>query len=219
MAQSQNDTNQIRVRDLPERERPVNRLREVGRKAFLTFKGAPQKSRRFKVREEFETEVRNGRELRRILRSLGLVAGFRYAKHRTVFRKGAVKICLDETAVGHFAELEGERSDIVKLAKTLGFSPARMIKRDYVAAYRYLSPAYQAVVTEQQYQAKFGRVLEWRLAKAKDIHYDSPTLASVSVEVTYRVHPPGVQGEMIETSKEFSEKWLYKDGGWWYTVQ
>ena len=30
MAQSQNDTNQIRVRDLPERERPVNRLREVG---------------------------------------------------------------------------------------------------------------------------------------------------------------------------------------------
>lgn len=108
------------------------RLREVGRKAFLTFKGAPQKSRRFKVREEFETEVRNGRELRRILRSLGLVAGFRYAKHRTVFRKGAVKVCLDETAVGHFAELEGERSDIVKLAKTLGFSPARMIKRDYV---------------------------------------------------------------------------------------
>jgi adenylate cyclase class IV len=35
-------------------------------------------------------------------------------------------------ALGSFAELEGERSDIVRLAKTLGFSPAQMIKRDYV---------------------------------------------------------------------------------------
>ena len=36
MAQSQNETNQIRVRDLPERERPVNRLREVGPQAVST---------------------------------------------------------------------------------------------------------------------------------------------------------------------------------------
>ena len=108
------------------------RLREAGRKTFLTFKGTPQKSRRFKVRDEFETEVRNGKQVRRILRSLGLIPAFRYRKHRTVFRKGTVKICLDETAVGNFAELEGERSDIVRLAKTLGFSPAQMIKRDYV---------------------------------------------------------------------------------------
>ncbi len=108
------------------------RLREAGRKAFLTFKGAPRKSRRFKVRDEFETEVRNAKEMRRILRSLGLVARFRYGKFRTVFRKGVVKVCLDETAVGNFAELEGERSDIVRLVKSLGYAPAQMIKRDYV---------------------------------------------------------------------------------------
>ncbi len=108
------------------------RLRQAGRKTFLTFKGTPQKSRRFKVRKEFETEVRNGKQLRRILSSLGLVPAFRYRKLRTVFRKGTVKVCLDETAVGNFAELEGERSDIVRFAKTLGFSPAQMIKRDYV---------------------------------------------------------------------------------------
>jgi adenylate cyclase, class 2 len=108
------------------------RLREAGRKTYLTFKGTPQKSRRFKVRDEFETEIRNGKEIRRILRALGLVPTFRYSKFRTVLRKGAVKVCLDETAVGSFAELEGQRSDIVRLAKTLGFSPAQMIKRDYV---------------------------------------------------------------------------------------
>ena len=108
------------------------RPREAGRKTFLTFKGPPQKSRRFKVRDEFETEIRNGKEMRRILRALGLVPTFQYRKFRTVFRKGVVKVCLDETAVGNFAELEGERSDIVRLAKTLGYSPAQMIKRDYV---------------------------------------------------------------------------------------
>jgi predicted adenylyl cyclase CyaB len=112
------------------------RLREAGRKTFLTFKGTAQKSRRFKVRDEFETEVRNGKQMRQILKRLGLVPAFHYQKHRTVFRKGSVKVCLDETAVGVFAELEGERSDIVRLAKSLGFSPAQMIKRDYVEMIR-----------------------------------------------------------------------------------
>ena len=121
----------FRSGELREKGRAL-RLREAGRKAFLTFKGTAQKSRRFKVRDEFETEIRNGKQMRRILRSLGLIPTFRYSKLRTVFRKGAVKVCLDETAVGNFAELEGERSDIVRLAKKLGFSPAQMIKRDYV---------------------------------------------------------------------------------------
>jgi predicted adenylyl cyclase CyaB len=112
------------------------RLRETEARASLTFKGPRQKSRRFKVREEFETEVRNAKQLRRILRGLGLVPAFRYHKVRTVFRKGNVKVCLDETAVGNFVELEGERSDIVKLAKSLGFSPADMIKQDYVELFQ-----------------------------------------------------------------------------------
>jgi predicted adenylyl cyclase CyaB len=112
------------------------RLRETGAKAFLTLKGPRQKSRRFKVREEFETEVRNAKQLRKILRGLGLVPAFRYHKIRTVFRKGNVKVCVDETVVGNFVELEGERNDIVRLAKSMGFSPADMIKRDYVELFR-----------------------------------------------------------------------------------
>jgi adenylate cyclase class 2 len=108
------------------------RLRRAGRKVFLTFKGAPQKSRRFKVREEHETEVRNEKALRRILRGLGFVAIFRYEKSRTTFRRGRLRISLDETAAGVFCEFEGERSDIVRYARTLGFSSAEMIKQDYV---------------------------------------------------------------------------------------
>lgn len=108
------------------------RLRRAGRKVFLTFKGAPQKSRRFKVREEYETEVRNEKAMRRILRGLGFVAVFRYEKSRTVFRRGSLRICLDETSAGAFCEFEGEKSDIVRYARSLGFSSAEMIKQDYV---------------------------------------------------------------------------------------
>ena len=122
--------------DLPSRvlteKKCALRLRRAGRKVFLTFKGAPQKSRRFKVREEHETEVRNEKALRRILRGLGFVAVFRYEKSRTTFRRGRLRISLDETAAGVFCEFEGKRSDIVRYARTLGFSSAEMIKQDYV---------------------------------------------------------------------------------------
>ncbi len=108
------------------------RVRKAGRKVFLAFKGAPQKSRRFKVREEFETEVKNEKQAHQILQSLGLAPVFRYQKFRTVFRKGRLKIYLDETAAGDFCEFEGEKNEIVKFAKFLGFSRADLIKLDYV---------------------------------------------------------------------------------------
>ncbi len=108
------------------------RLRLVGKKAFLTFKATPQKSRRFKVREEFETEVRDGKQIKKILRALGFVPVFSYRKHRTVYSTNRLKICLDETAAGNFCELEGDRSDIIKFAKKMGFLRPDLIKLDYV---------------------------------------------------------------------------------------
>ncbi len=108
------------------------RLRKAGRKTFLTFKGTPQKSRRFKVREEFETEVKNEKALRKILHALGFRPVFRYQKFRTVYQKSRLKICLDETAIGNFLELEGERNEIMKLARALGFGRTDLIKKDYV---------------------------------------------------------------------------------------
>lgn len=112
------------------------RLRLVGRKAFLTFKGTPQKSRRFKVREEFETEVRDVKQLKKILKVLGLFPVFTYRKNRTLFRTNRLKVCLDETAAGNFCELEGERNDIIKFAKKLGFSRGDLIKLDYIQLLR-----------------------------------------------------------------------------------
>lgn len=114
------------------KKRQALRVRKIGKKAFLTFKGTPQKSRKFKIREEYETEVKNQKQLRKILKSLGLIPIFHYQKYRTVFKKGCLKICFDEISIGNFIEMEGEREEIVKVAKTLGFSKDKFIKLDYI---------------------------------------------------------------------------------------
>ncbi len=108
------------------------RLRSLQKKSFLTFKGTPQKSRKFKIREEHETEVKNAQRTKKILKALGLIPIFQITKYRTVFRKGRLKICLDETPIGLFIEFEGEREKIARLAKSLQIPKTRWIKKDYV---------------------------------------------------------------------------------------
>ena len=66
------------------KKRQALRLRKINKKTFFTFKGAPQKSRKFKIREEYETEVKNEKQLKKILKSIGLSPVFNYKKHRTV---------------------------------------------------------------------------------------------------------------------------------------
>jgi adenylate cyclase class 2 len=107
-------------------------LRTAGKRAVLTFKGAKQKSRSFKVREEFETGVANRRETRKILAGLGLQPVFTYRKHRTIFRKDKLVLTVDETSVGNFIEIEGKRHEIVRFAKSLGYSRADFITASYM---------------------------------------------------------------------------------------
>jgi adenylate cyclase class 2 len=108
------------------------RVRKINKKTFLTFKGPEQKSRKFKIREEYETEVKNERHLRKILKSLELQPVFQYSKFRTVFRRKKLIVCLDETPIGNFLELEGQQSEIVKFAQGLNFSKEDFIKLDYI---------------------------------------------------------------------------------------
>lgn len=108
------------------------RLRKINKKTFLAFKGPPQKSRKFKVREEYETEVKKAKQIKKILKAIGLIPAFNYQKQRIIYKKNNLKICLDETQVGNFLELEGERNDIVKFARSLGFSKKEFIKLDYI---------------------------------------------------------------------------------------
>lgn len=96
---------------------------------------------------------------------------------------------------------------------------AALIKGDTEAAYMYLSPAQRSVVSLQQYRRTLGGAVQWRVAQVDDIRYDSPTVAVVSVALTYRFASSGTGNKEIESVRQMQEKWLYKDGGWWYTTQ
>ena len=107
------------------------RLRTENKKAYLTFKGPLQKSRKFKIRKKYETEVKNVKQTKKILKELGFVPTFGYDKYRTIYRVKKLKICLDETSIGNFVELEGEQTHIVRFANSLGFAKKEFIKKDY----------------------------------------------------------------------------------------
>ena len=107
------------------------RLRKSGRRQTLTFKGSPHPSRSFKVREEFETAVSDGGQVRKILKALGLRPTFTYRKHRTLLRKTNLLNCVDETSAGDYLELEGKRHEITRFARSLGFGRADFLQTDY----------------------------------------------------------------------------------------
>ena len=111
--------------------------------ALLTFKGpakgAPAEEQGgYKVREEHEVRISDHGGLPKILESLGLRPRFRYEKFRTTFQLlglRGVKLMVDETPIGDFVELEGERGEIDRATELLGFARSDYITKSYGALF------------------------------------------------------------------------------------
>ena len=112
------------------------RLREVGGKAIVTFKGKPLESKH-KSREELEIDVSDPARTRLILERLGFRPIFRYQKYRTEYRQPARSgtATLDETPIGVFMELEGQPAWIDRTARLLGFREKDYINSSYGRLY------------------------------------------------------------------------------------
>ncbi len=98
---------------------------------MLTLKGPLPGEFRHKVRAEHETNVGDAREAERILRGIDLKPAWRYQKYRTEFELEGLHVCLDETPLGCFVELEGEPEAIDRVAAALGFSADAYIRDSY----------------------------------------------------------------------------------------
>jgi len=115
------------------------RLRKAGREWLLTYKG-PSIPGPHKSREESETKLANGDEMRLILDALGYRETFVYERYRTTFvlgsgaRKGEAVI--DETPIGNYLELEGAPAWIDRLAAALGFEPSQYILQSYATLFQ-----------------------------------------------------------------------------------
>lgn len=111
------------------------RLRSYGNKSILTFKGQIQEHPNLKRREELESRVEDFEQTKTILNALGLTVHFEYSKIRETFalHQGdeGVTICLDQTGVGNFVEIEGSSETIHEVAKKLGWTSDLFIKKSY----------------------------------------------------------------------------------------
>ena len=114
------------------------RLRTVGRRGWITFKGPRQRQQGFKVRTEWEAEVAPAANAEKILQALGYQPVFRYKKFRTTYtqqgRRGGEAL-LDETPIGTYLELEGAQAWIGRVARQLGYASKDFITKTYAELY------------------------------------------------------------------------------------
>ena len=114
------------------------RLRSYEGETLLTFKGPVQPDLTLKRREEIETQVKDGAAFREVLGRLGLVPVFEYHKTREILGVNhdgrALHVCLDETPVGVFVEVEGEPEAIGWVASIFGWT--NPIKKSYIEIYQ-----------------------------------------------------------------------------------
>ena len=115
------------------------RLRTVGGRGWITFKGPRQRQQGFKVRTEWEAEVAPAASAEKILQALGYQPVFRYEKFRTTYTqqgRRSGEALLDETPIGTFLELEGAQSWIGRVARQFGYAPKNFITKTYAELYR-----------------------------------------------------------------------------------
>lgn len=113
------------------RDDVVLRVRRKGGRSLLTLKTPVGGDHRHKVRNEVETTVGDAAATVELLSQLGFRPSWRYQKYRTVYTLGNLEICLDETPLGCYVELEGPPGEIDRAAAGLGFTPDRYVRLSY----------------------------------------------------------------------------------------
>jgi adenylate cyclase class 2 len=109
------------------------RLRVTDRGAFLTYKDRARTEAGVKVREEIESafpRTEAGR-LAETLERVGMEVIFRYQKFRTTWEWDGLLLTLDETPIGVFIEVEGDREGIDRAASRLGYASSDYIASSY----------------------------------------------------------------------------------------
>ena len=127
------------VFDRPDRSLKENgmvlRLRARDEKRILTLKSPVPGIHVHKVREEHETEVGDIEIMREVFERLGFEIAWRYQKHRTQYKLDDLAICLDETPIGCYVELEGPPEQIDRVAASMGFGVKDYMRHSYRELY------------------------------------------------------------------------------------
>ncbi|MFA5382018.1 MAG: class IV adenylate cyclase [Candidatus Micrarchaeia archaeon] len=118
---------QIEFFDFPDekisKNKSILRLRKYGKTIELTHKTKRKNQGKFKVREETEINIDNFENAEKILKKLGLKCINKSEKYRTSYKYENLKIEIDQhPKISAYMEIEGNKKDIEKLVKKLGFT-------------------------------------------------------------------------------------------------
>lgn len=114
----------------------VLRVRRVGGRNILTFKGPATFDGAVKLRREIELEISSSERLSELLHALGYTPGLRYEKERESWTLGAARVDLDHTPMGDFVEIEGATTCLEATALALGLDPADAVAQSYIGLWR-----------------------------------------------------------------------------------
>jgi len=114
----------------------VLRVRRVGDRHILTFKGPATFDGAVKKRREIELEVSSSGRISELLHALGYAPGMRYEKDRESWNLGEARVDLDHTPIGNFVEIEGPINCLEATARQLGLDPADAVAQSYISLWR-----------------------------------------------------------------------------------
>jgi len=111
------------------------RTRQYGDQATLTWKGPRVADAQLKIRPELETGVADAAAMEGILQELGFSPVLEMVKTRSIWIRGDLEACLDDTPFGSFLELEGAREAIAGAMAQLGLESGQIEPRSYAVLY------------------------------------------------------------------------------------
>lgn len=89
------------------------------------------------------------------------------------------------------------------------------LQGDFAKAYAYEAPDIRKATSQQDYAFQLGRTqVRWHVASLKELRYDRPDRAIAVVTLEYSF-PIAGGGELMRTSGDFPERWVFLDGEWW----
>ncbi len=103
--------------------------------AILTWKGPRVADPHLKIRPEVETAVADPEAMEAILQALGFAPVLVMVKTRSIWTRGGLEACLDDTPYGSFLELEGSREAIAGAMAELGLGEDLVEPRSYAVLY------------------------------------------------------------------------------------
>jgi hypothetical protein len=116
---------------------------------------------------------------------------------------------------------EGQKGLEQALEERVNARWAALMKHDFAAAYEFQTPAYREVYTVTTFTQQFGTWANWTKATVAKIIMQ-PSLeesnlltAEVVVNIHYIVPFPSMD-DPTPASTSVNERWLRKEGEWWY---